>query len=141
MSLLSTINISSTGLSVERLRMDLIAENIANIDTTRTREGGPYRRKVAVFKEKLQKEFKKNGNFFGAGVEVEKVVDDNSSPLIVYEPGHPDANAEGYVAKPNINLVNEIVDLIAASRAYEANVTVLNTTKVMALKTLSIGKG
>ena len=144
MSLLSTMDVSASGLNAERVRMELIAQNIAHIETTNTDGGGPYRRKVAVFKETLQNELNAANNpseFRGAGVQVSKIVVDDMPPLMVYDPQHPDANKDGFVAKPNINLANEIVDSIAASRAYGANVTVLNATKSLALKALTIGRG
>ena len=143
MSLLNTLDISCTGLASERLRMEIIAENIANIDTTKSLGSGPYRRKVVVFQEILNEQTreKTTGEFTGRGVKVAQVRTDNAPPLLVYDPGHPEANEEGFIAKPNINLANEMVDLITASRSYGANVTVLNTTKAIALKALTIGKG
>jgi flagellar basal-body rod protein FlgC len=144
MSLLSTMDVSSSGLSCEKVRMEIIAQNIANLDTTKTADGGPYRRKVVAFKETLQNQLNGTNNpagFSGAGVQVSQIVADNAAPLMVYDPQHPDANKDGFVAKPNINLANEIVDSISASRAYEANVTVLNATKSMASKALTIGRG
>src|SRR5665647_3924625 len=144
MSLLSTMDVSSSGLSCEKVRMEIIAQNIANIETTKTADGGPYRRKVVAFKETLQNQLNGTNNpggFTGAGVQVSQIVADNAAPLMVYDPQNPDANKDGYIAKPNINLANEIVDAISASRAYEANVTVLNATKSMASKALTIGRG
>jgi flagellar basal-body rod protein FlgC len=144
MSLLSTMDVSSSGLSCEKMRMEIIAQNIANIETTKTAGGGPYRRKVVAFKEILQNQLNgiiNPGGFTGAGVQVSDIVADNAAPLMVYDPQNPDANKDGYIAKPNINLANEIVDSISASRAYEANVTVLNATKSMASKALTIGRG
>ncbi len=143
MTLLSAINTSTSGLSAEKLRMEIIAQNIANIETTKTNEGGPYRRKVTVFKEVLQQNIQEDSgsNFAGQGVEVDKIVADKADPIMVYDPGHPDANQDGFVAKPNINLADEMVDSISASRAYAANVTVLNTTKSLAIKALTIGRG
>ncbi len=143
MTLLSAINTSTSGLSAEKLRMEIIAQNIANIETTKTNEGGPYRRKVTVFKEVLQQNIQEDSgsNFAGQGVEVDKIVADKADPIMVYDPGHPDANKDGFVAKPNINLADEMVDSISASRAYAANVTVLNTTKSLAIKALTIGRG
>jgi len=143
MTLLAAMDTSTSGLSSERLRMEIIAQNIANIETTETNGGGPYRRKVAVFREVLQQELEENNgsSFTGQGVEVAKVVEDNTAPIMVYDPQHPDANAEGFVSKPNINFADEIVDSISASRAYAANVTVLNTTKSLAMKALTIGRG
>ena len=144
MSLLSTMDISSSGLSCEKVRMQIIAQNVANIETTKTADGGPYRRKVVAFKEAMQNQLNGTNNpdgFTGAGVQVSDIVADNASPLMVYDPQNPDANQDGYIAKPNISLANEIVDSISASRAYEANVTVLNATKSMASKALTIGRG
>jgi flagellar basal-body rod protein FlgC len=132
---------STSGLSCERKRMELIAQNIANIDTTETNGDGPYRRKVAVFKEVLQQFQGDDNDFAGGGVEISKIIEDKSDPIMVYDPQHPDANKGGFVAKPNINLADEVVDSISASRAYGANVTVLNTTKTMVMKALTIGQG
>ncbi|MDK2820366.1 MAG: flagellar basal-body rod protein FlgC [Clostridia bacterium] len=141
MELLPAIEISASGLTAERLRLDLIASNLANINTTRTPEGGPYKRKVPVFEEKLQEALGKNPtNAPGRGVKVARIVEDNTPPRLVYEPSHPDADANGYVAYPKINVVSEMVDMITATRAYEANVTVLNAAKAMTLKALEIGR-
>ncbi len=143
MSLLSAMDTSASGLMAEKRRMELIAQNVANIETTRTTEGGPYKRKVAVFREVLDNQLSGNAGdkFNRAGVEVAEVITAEKEPLRVYDPQHPDADQDGYVLKPNINLADEIVDSITASRAYSANVTVLNTTKEMAVKALSIGRG
>lgn len=144
MTLLSAMDTSTSGLTAEKVRMEIIAQNIANIETTQATPDGPYRRKVAVFREVLQQEIKQGSGvtgFEGKGVEVAAIVEDNEAPLMVYDPQHPDANAEGFVTKPNINLANEIVDSISASRAYAANVTVLNATKSLAIKALTIGRG
>lgn len=139
MRLISSFAISASGLSAERLRMDLISSNIANINTTRTAEGGPYRRRVAVFAESLDKAINKKSP--GKGVKVAAIHQDQAPPKLVYDPSHPDANEEGYVQLPNINIVTEMVDMITATRAYEANVTALNAGKTMALKALEIGRG
>lgn len=144
MSLLSTLDISTSGLTAERFRMEVVAQNIANIETTQTNESGPYRRKMVVFKEVLGSQINNGSSgtdFNGKGVEVSRVVADNVPPIMVYDPQNPDANQQGYVAKPNMNLADQIVDSITASRAYGANVTVLDTTKSMALKALTIGRG
>jgi flagellar basal-body rod protein FlgC len=144
MSFFSIMDICSSGLNCEKVRMELIAQNIANIETTKTAEGGPYQRKMIAFKEALNNQLngtKDAGGITGAGVQVSDIVTDNAEPLMVYDPQNPDANQDGYVAKPNINLANEIVDSISASRAYEANVTILNATKTMASKALTIGRG
>lgn len=143
MGLFNTMSISGSGLTAERLRMDLISENLANINTTRTDEGGPYKRKVAVFGEKLQEALNNNGQKVAqpAGVEVMQIANDPAPSKKVYDPSHPDADAQGYVSYPNVNVVKEMVDMITASRAYEANVTALNAAKSMALKALEIGRG
>ncbi|MGI9951220.1 flagellar basal body rod protein FlgC [Moorellaceae bacterium AZ2] len=141
MELLPALAISSSGLTAERLRIDLIASNLANINTTRTAGGGPYRRRVAVFAERLQEAVAPQGNQSpGGGVRVAAIVEDSTPPRLVYDPSHPDADARGYVAFPNINVVNEMVDLITAARAYEANATVFNAAKTMSLKALEIGR-
>ena len=122
------VDISASALSAQRQRMDLIAQNIANAETTRTPEGGPYRRQQVVFTLDDQ-----------GGVEVTQVVEDPRPPRLVYQPGHPDADAAGYVALPNVNLVEEMVDMISAMRSYEANVTAINAAKTMAQRALDLG--
>jgi flagellar basal-body rod protein FlgC len=144
MKAFQTMRISSSGLSAERLRMDTISSNIANATTTRTEEGGPYRRKIAVFQESLKNEMNIKFNKMqrvSNGVRAVGVIEDDSELQRVFDPNHPDANEEGYVLMPNINILNEMVDMIAATRAYEANVTAMNASKSMLLKTLEIGKG
>lgn len=142
----SSFNISASGMTAQRKRMDIISNNIANVDTTRTEEGGPYRRKMPVFKERDSKPFsamlKDEIDFQqGDGVEISAVVEDSTPFKSVYNPNHPDANQEGYVEMPNVDITTEMVDMIDASRAYEANVTALNTFKNMAMKALEIGRG
>jgi len=142
---LSALDISATGLSAQRLRMDVIADNIANVNTTRTPGGGPYRRKVVVFRENQTTDFasildSQRARFNGTGVTVDSIQQDQSPFKRIYQPGHPDANAQGYVLMPNVNIVTEMVDMISATRSYEANVTAVNATKDMAMKTLNIGK-
>ncbi|HHX94554.1 MAG TPA: flagellar basal body rod protein FlgC [Clostridia bacterium] len=137
MELIPGFAISGSALSAQKLRLDLIANNIANINSTRTQEGGPYKRLMPVFEERLREAAA--GEFKGYGVKVSKIVKDSSPPRLEYNPEHPDANAEGFVEMPNINIVNEMVDMITATRAYEANVTAFNTAKSMALKALEIG--
>lgn len=134
MGLISMMRISASGLSAERLRMDLIADNLANANSTRTAEGGPYRRKVAIF-EPIPPTAQMPG-----GVRVVGVARDPSPPRVVYQPGHPDADANGYVTYPNVDMVHEMVDLITASRAYEANIQAFNAAKNMFLRTLDIGR-
>lgn len=142
MQLFRAMRISSSGLSAERLRMDVIASNIANANTTRTEDGGPYKRKIAQFQENLKREMDNlsNNNFDGNGVKAVGIVEDESPFKIVYDPSHPDANADGYVEMPNVDLLSEMTDLISATRAYEANVTAINAEKNMALKALEIGR-
>ena len=134
MGLFNTMRISASGLSAERLRMDTVTSNITNATTTRGEDGKPYVRKIAVFQENLDKEKGLNG------VKAVGVVDDQSPLKEVYDPTHPDADADGYVTMPNVNLLNEMADMIAASRSYEANVDTLNATKSMFTKTLELGR-
>ena len=140
-------NISASGLTAQRLRMDIISENIANVNTTRTEDGGPYRRKIPVFSEKngsfnqiLNNKMGKGSNEV-RGVEVNSINEDQSPLKMKYDPQHPDANENGYVAMPNVNISSEMVDMISASRAYEANVTALETAKDMAKQALRISQG
>lgn len=143
MSAFGSIRISSSGLSAERLRMDTIASNIANVSTTRGENGQPYRRKIAVFEENLVNELNKNTNFQKEklmGVKAVSIEEDKSELRRVYDPSHPDSDAEGYVLMPNVNILNEMADMIAATRAYEANVTAINSEKSMFMKALEIGR-
>lgn len=143
MSFLESLNISGSGLTAQRFRMDVISENIANIDTTRTENGEPYRRKMVVltsensFKEMMVKNIK---DYESGGVEVTEIVEDQSEFKLVYDPEHPDADMNGYVKMPNVDSLKETVDMMEAYRAYQANVTALNTTKQMAVKALEIGR-
>lgn len=145
MDFFSSLNVSSSALSAERTRMNLISSNLANANATRTPEGGPYKRKDAVFAATpVANSF--NRALDGATaqqvrkVEVAEIVEDQTPPRLQYDPGHPDANQQGYVAMPNVNVVEEMADMIAATRAYEANVTAVQAAKSMALKTLEIGR-
>ena len=145
MDFFSSMNVSSSALSAERTRMSLISNNLANSNTTRTPEGGPYKRKNVVFEATLP-EGKFNKLVTDAvaqqarNVEVTQIVEDTTPPRLQYDPGHPDANPQGYVALPNVNVVEEMTDMISATRSYEANVTAVQAAKSMALKTLEIGK-
>ena len=143
------IDAAASGLTAERLRMDVISNNIANANTTRAQGGGAYHRRYVVF----QPREKGNGIGFeaflarasdrmrpGDGVRAVSIQSDRTQGPLVYDPGHPDANADGYVERPNINIVQEMVDMITASRAYEANVTAINAAKGMAQNALNIGK-
>lgn len=134
MGIFNTMRISASGLSAERLRMDTITSNITNATTTRGEDGKPYVRKIAVFQENLDEAKKING------VKAVGIVDDESPLKSVYDPTHPDANEDGYVTMPNVNLLNEMADIIAASRAYEANVDTLNASKSMFTKSLELGR-
>lgn len=145
MDFLTGMRVSSSGMAAQRIRMNTISSNIANISTTRTPEGGPYRRKDAVFEampeqktfgEILNTEVDRNVN----RVQVSDIAVDRKAPLMKYEPNHADANADGYVAYPNINLMEEMTNMIQATRAYEANVSAMGATKNMAISALEIGR-
>lgn len=141
MGFFTAIDISATGLTAERLRLDTIANNIANVNTTRTPDGGPYRRQQVVFESALQAQglwTKGARASLGSGVRIGGITQDASPPIMVHNPEHPDANQDGYVAMPSINIVREMVDLISASRSYEANITALNAAKSMSMRSLDI---
>ncbi|SCY14516.1 flagellar basal body rod protein FlgC [Alkaliphilus peptidifermentans] len=147
MSFFNSINVSATGLTAERLRMDTISKNIANANTTRTANGSPYRRQVVVFKTKDSNmpfsqflSTSARNNIKQNGVEVVGIKDDQSPLKKVYDPGHPDSDQEGYVSMPNVDIITEMANMISASRGYEANVTALNASKSMAMKALQIGR-
>lgn len=133
MSFFEVLDVAATGLSAQRIRVNVLASNMANANTTRTEEGGPYRKKNVVFEQVLKGQHK-------GGVQVADIKPDHKPPMLRYEPGHPDANEEGYVAYPNINPIEELVNLMEASRSYEANVTVVNTAKQLAAKAIAIGQ-
>jgi flagellar basal-body rod protein FlgC len=141
MSLFDAIDTAASGLSAERLRMDVTAENLANAQTTRGADGQPYRRKVVVLQEAAGPTFGStlNGAIERAsGVKVAQIAQDATPNRLVYDPSHPDADKRGYVSMPNVQPVTEMVDLISASRGYEANVTVMQTAKQMFTKTLDL---
>lgn len=167
MSIISSLAISGSGLTACRVELDVIANNIANANTTRTPEGGPYRRQEVILEargpqvpsfstllmtglrtrhlspmashgRRLQSTEYSQG---GGGVVVRGIVQNPSPPKLVYDPNHPDANADGYVARPNVEIVKEMVDMITATRAYEANVQALNAAKSMVARALEIGRG
>lgn len=145
MDLLKSMRISASGLRANLKRTEAINSNIANAQTTRTAEGGPYRRKEVVFgSEPARESFSDilDGEIDAQAetVHVTEVVSSNEPPILKYDPQHPDANEKGYVAMPRINVMKEMADLITAQRAYEANITTLNTTKSMAIKALEIGR-
>jgi flagellar basal-body rod protein FlgC len=136
--LFKVFNIASSGMSAERFRLNVISQNLANSDATRTEEGGPYRRKAVVFQEAVNNSLK-NGKDF-AGVKIVSIEDDPSPFRQVYDPTHPDANEEGYVSYPNVNVLREMVDMISAQRAYEMNAAVVNSAKSMYNAALNIGR-
>ncbi|MCL1808158.1 MAG: flagellar basal body rod protein FlgC [Clostridiales bacterium] len=168
MSFLRALNISGSALTAQRARLDIVSENISNIDTTRTENGGPYRRKVVQFQAVGDKNFKTAlGNALlrdgehraghvnhvhlrhrhvlqagqgGAGVIVSDIIEDESPFKTIYDPTHPDADEYGYVMMPNVELIKEVVDAMSASRSYEANVTAVNAVKLMASKALEVGR-
>ncbi len=129
-------SISASGLEAQRIRMNIIASNLANAQSTHTPDGGPYRRKDVVFSEVLDNAMENNAS----AVEVREIVEDRRPFQVVFDPQHPDANEEGYVQLPNVNLLEEMVNMISASRSYEANVTAVNSAKTMAQKALEIGR-
>lgn len=147
MGFFSSLDIGASGLTAQRLRMDTISQNIANVNTTRTDKGTPYRRRAVIFEERaagtsfsdyLTESSK--AKLVGNGVRASAIVEDASPFKRNYDPGHPDADEGGYVLLPNIDIVTEMVNMISATRAYEANVTSINTTKSMAMKALEIGR-
>ncbi|CAI2719233.1 flagellar basal body rod protein FlgC [Nitrospina watsonii] len=145
MDFLTSIQVSASGLNVQRQRMDAIASNLANLETTRTPEGGPYKRKDVVvsanplgedFASTLHQELFDNVRTSA----VSEIVEDQSEPQMVFQPGHPDANEEGYVAMPNINLMEEMVNMINATRSFEANIQAISSAKTMALRAIDLGR-
>jgi flagellar basal-body rod protein FlgC len=152
MGIFSSINIAASGLSAQRTRLDVISNNIANVDTTRTTEGGPFRRSRVIFRPKVQEPYWRSpflpqqmDNGLGKGVRIVEIDKDlDADPRLVYDPTHPDAiktgPQKGYVEMPNVNIVEEMVDMISASRSYEANVAVVNGSKAMFMKALEIGR-
>lgn len=144
MSIFNSMQINASGLSLERLKMDTISTNIANVNTTRTEDGGPYARKEVIFQEALVNERNKlTGHYTkkSSGVKVIGIEDNTDDLKVVYDPSHPDADADGYVLMPNVNMVDEMIALINTQRTYEANVTALNTSKSLLMKALEISKG
>lgn len=146
MSLFDAIDVSASGMTAERMRMDVVAENIANADSTRAANGQPYRRKEVVLQEipgqlsfdQTLTEAQSNDDAAGGGVRVVGIVDDPSPLRQVYDPSSPDADKNGYVLMPNVNTITEMVDLTTASRGYEANVQTMNAAKTMLSKTLDL---
>lgn len=151
MSMFGSIDAAASGLTAERLRMDVISNNISNVNSTRTVDGGPFKRRYVIFQPReaqegsfanmLAGEMNKGSKLrAGEGVRAVGIGVDDTVGKLVYDPGHPDANADGYVELPNVDIVTEMVDMITASRAYEANVTTINAAKSMAQQALNISK-
>ncbi|NJD02836.1 MAG: flagellar basal body rod protein FlgC [Ruminiclostridium sp.] len=147
MGYFTSLEIGASALTAQRLRMDTISQNIANANTTRTDKGTPYRRRLVIFEEKspdipFSEYLSKSSRdrYIGSGVRVAKIVEDSAPLKRIYDPGNPDADTEGYVEMPNVDIITEMVNMISATRAYEANVTSINTTKSIAMKALEIGR-
>ena len=140
MDFLTTFDISVSGLYAQRKRLDIIAANLANIETTRTQKGGPYRRKMVVMSTKRIKSFDRVLNSQADGVKIDEVIEDKSPFKKVFNPSHPDANEEGYLYKPNVDLVVEMTNMVMAKRAFEANIAAIKSTRQMAIKALEIGR-
>ena len=150
MALFQNFEISASAMTAERFRIDIIAENVANVTTTQTPEGGPYRRKIVTFAEKRATPFteimahtrRMREAYIGSGVKVSRVSEDEENDFIMeYDPSHPDADENGYVSYPNVNIVTEMTNLIDASRSYEAQTTVFDASKAIASAGLGIGSG
>lgn len=149
MTILRSMNVSASALTAERLRMDVISNNIANSQTTRTEEGGAYKRKRVVFQAQQERglpvrRFRRQGTPVEAqrlnGVQVRQIIDSEEDMVRTYDPAHPDADEDGFVTYPNVDITTEVVDMMAASKAYQANVTVIRTAKTMAEAALRIGQ-
>jgi len=140
MNFLQSLEISATGLYAQRKRMDVIASNLANIETTHTKKGGPYRRKMIVMSPKPVEGFDKTLALQAEGVKIDDIVEDKSPFRKAYNPSHPDADKDGYVLKPNVDLIIETTNMLLARRAFEANIAAIKSTKQMALKALEIGR-
>lgn len=145
MGVFSGMDISASGMTAQRTRLDIISENIANVNSTRDADGNIYKRKSVIFNEKDYPSFHETllgtSGYVGKGVKITEIIEDDETECrMVYDPSHPDADENGYVTYPNVNTVTEMTDMIDASRSYEANVTAFNASKNMQLKALEIGK-
>ena len=141
MNFLKSLETSASGLYAQRKRMDIIASNLANIETTRTEKGGPYRRKMVVMKTKeMDQGFDKMFNDSVKGVQIEDIVEDQAPFNKVYNPSHPDADSDGYLYKPNVHLIVETTNMLMAKRAFEANIAAIKATRQMVIKALEIGR-
>ena len=147
MSIFKSVGVNASGMTAERFRMDIISQNVANANTTRTEEGTPYRRKIVTFQERTT-DITSFGTIFrrargmdvGDGVKATGVFEDQSDLTMVYDPSHPDANEDGYVLYPNVNIVTEMTNMIDAERAYQANATAFTASKAIAMKGLDIAQ-
>ncbi|MBL4902553.1 MAG: flagellar basal body rod protein FlgC [Desulfocapsa sp.] len=139
MDIFTSMDVSASALKAQRIRLNTISSNLANVETTSTPEGGPYKKKSVYFQSKPIP-FREALDRSIQGVEVTKIIEDTSEPKKVYDPSHPDAAEDGYVEMPNISVLKEMVDMMSATRAYEANTTVIKSAKRMALKALEIGR-
>ena len=140
MSMFDSLGTSASALTAQRLRMDVIANNLANANSTHGPDGHAYRRQMTVFESRAENRRDVDGKegLTPVGVHVQRIIEDKAPFHLVYEPGHPDANLDGYVSYPNVNTVQEMTDMISATRSYEANVTMINAVKGMASKALEI---
>jgi len=142
MNIFTTFDIAASGLKAQRTRLNTISSNLANAETTKTPEGGPYKKKSVVFQSEpvsFKNQLDNAVNSHAQGVKVAKIIEDNDPPQQIYNPSHPDADENGYVAMPNVSVLKEMVDMMSATRSYEANTTVIKSAKRMALKALEIG--
>jgi flagellar basal-body rod protein FlgC len=143
MDIFNTFDISASALKAQRIRLDTISSNLANVETTSTPEGGPYKKKSVYFQSQplsFKEHLDENIKHTVQGVKVAKILEDQDEPQRIYNPTHPDAGEDGYVAMPNVNVLKEMTDMTSATRAYEANTTVIKSAKRMALKALEIGR-
>ena len=140
MNYLLSLDVSASGLNVQRRRMDVIADNLANIETTRTENGGPYRRKMVVMSTRPPQDFDGILSSHVKGVKIDDIVEDKTPFRKIFNPGHPDADEEGYLFKPNVDLVVETTNMLMSRRAFEANIAAIKSTKQMVLKALEIGR-
>jgi flagellar basal-body rod protein FlgC len=142
MDIFSSFDVSASALKAQTIRLNTISSNLANVDTTSTPEGGPYKKKSVYFQSKplsFQDELDNNLQGSVQGVEVTKIIEDKDPPRKVYDPSHPDADKDGYVSMPNISVLKEMVDMMSATRSYEANVTAIQSEKRMVLKAIDLG--
>lgn len=142
MDIFTTFDIAASGLKAQRTRLNTISSNMANAETTSTPEGGPYKKKSVVFQSEpvsFKNQLRQSLNNQAEGVKVAKIIEDNEPPQQIYNPSHPDADEEGYVGMPNVSILKEMVDMMSATRSYEANTTVIKSAKRMAMKALEIG--